>query len=53
MEIIGDPVAPSELIIPVASVVEGEQPAKTGALFMSGAKLYIYTGSASELINSS
>jgi len=51
VEVIGDVVIPSELICPTSNTV-ANQPAKTGALFISGAKLCFYTGSAVEVITS-
>ena len=50
VEVIGDIVMPSELVIPIR---DGNSPTSSGALFMSGAKLYFYTGSAFEVITSS
>lgn len=52
VEVIGDILIPSELIVPQPSDVVGEQPQISGALIMSGAKLFFYTGAAFELISS-
>ena len=38
-------VAPKELIIPAASITITEQPFISGALYLSGAKLYVHIGS--------
>jgi len=52
VELIGDPCIPSELIVPDISPTQTDQPALSGALFMSGAKLCFYNGSAVEQITS-
>ena len=53
-ELIGELCAPRELIVPHASKTQSEQPMMSGALFLSGAKLYLSLGlNTSELITSS
>ena len=50
-ELIGDPCQPSDLIIPAidgAHTTVGQE----GYIFLSGSKLWFYTGSAMELITS-
>ena len=48
VEVVGDVVIPSELIIPTRGT--GDKPVKTGALYLSSGKLCFYTGSAEEII---
>lgn len=48
-ELIGDICVPSELIVPTPATT---MPTKSGALYISGAKLCFYNGSAEELISS-
>jgi len=50
-ELIADLCIPSELIIPTINV-RANQPTVSGALFMSGAKLYVRGASLPELITS-
>lgn len=45
-------IAPKELIVPVISGTASAQPTQKGALYISGAKLYFYNGSVSEIITS-
>lgn len=55
VEVVGDPVWPSELIIPsnISGANNQLQPTISGAIMLSGAKLVFYTGSAFEEITSS
>ncbi len=48
VEVIGDIVMPSELIIPVTSTI----PNMSGALILSGAKMWLNTGSGLEIVTS-
>ena len=48
VEVIGDPVQPSELILPTPAV--DSQPTKIGALFMSGGNVMVFDGSAAEVV---
>ena len=41
-ELVGDPCIPSELIVPIASTTQSSQPQMSGALFLSGSKLYFW-----------
>lgn len=50
-ELIGELCAPRELIVPSFASGTG-QPQISGALFLSGAKLYIFVGGKGELITS-
>jgi len=50
MEVVGDPISPSEIIIPTPPLAK--RPAKIGAIIMSGGKLWVYNGSIFELVTS-
>jgi len=52
VELVGDICVPSELIVPTISGVLAAQPTISGALFMSGAKLYVRGATAAELVTS-
>lgn len=47
-----DVVAPKQLILPTMSGAFTHQAKTTGSIFISGAKIYWYNGSAMELITS-
>lgn len=56
-EIIGDPIFPSEIAVPElgysgATIYAEFQPTYSGALFMSGSKLYIRGAARAELVGS-
>ena len=52
VELIGDPCIPSTLIIPQVTGVAGDQPTASGALFISGAKLFFSIEGSSKIITS-
>ena len=52
VEVIGDLVMPSELIIPVVSATANEVPLASGSIFLSGGKLYFSTAGAIVLVTS-
>ncbi len=43
-ELISDPISPGEIIIPTVSGSATAQPQFSGALFISGSKLYFHMG---------
>jgi len=49
---IGDILIPKEIIVPAMSGSATAQPTMSGALFMSGSKLYFVAGGAPVLITS-
>ena len=50
VELVGDPCIPSELVVPIVSGVVSEQPTKSGAVFISGALLYVVTGGIANVV---
>ena len=52
VDLIGDLCIPKELIVPIVSGTASAQPTMSGALFISGAKLYFSIGGVSTLITS-
>jgi len=52
VDLIGDLCIPSELVVPARGVTTATQPTISGALFLSGAKLYVCLEGQGRLITS-
>lgn len=52
VNLIGDLCIPSELIVPIRDGPISNQTSMSGALFISGAKLFFYQGGVARLITS-
>ena len=52
VDLIGDLCIPKELIVPIVPIDGNKTPSMSGALFMSGSKLYFVVGGEEVLITS-